>query len=227
MKFNDVISFIELRENVSKKNILAGLDAMTNINDVAQKYDFKHFLRFVVPYIPNYTNEQNKKLYDFFNNVYRRSMGYGPLKASKTYYDEKRFSDNEAAFDVLQQLSFVKAEDWDHQLPEDRAEKAVVNDLLKAYKRYYIAKTEDAEDISKGYFHVSALVPVGDREEVKRMEGRVDMPENSNRMQVLGAFISRYTRNVGLWVKRNERTYVVRYVAPRPPEGGKQQEFGF
>lgn len=88
-------------------------------------------------------------------------------------------------------------------------------------------EAEDAEDATNGYFHVSALVPVGDRQEVKRMDGRVNMPQDTNRTRVLGTFISRYTNNVGLWVKRNERTNVVRWVAPKPPQSETQQEFSF
>lgn len=80
---------------------------------------------------------------------------------------------------------------------------------------------------NNGYFKVSALVPVGERQTVKREEGIVNAPPETNRMRVLGSFISRYTDQVGLWVKRNERTYVVRWIETPKPKKETQQEFGF
>lgn len=80
---------------------------------------------------------------------------------------------------------------------------------------------------NNGYFKVSALVPVGERRSVKREEGIVNAPPDTNRMRVLGSFISRYTDQVGLWVKRNERTYVVRWIETPRPKKETQQEFSF
>lgn len=144
MKFNEVISFIELRENVSKKNILAGLDMMSNTNELVKKHDFKRFLRFIVPYVPNFTQEQNLDLYNFFNNVYRSRLGFEPIMPSKTPWDENDYNNSERADEVLQQLAFVKGDEWEHQLPGDDAEAMVVKELLQAYKRHK-AKSEQEE----------------------------------------------------------------------------------
>ena len=70
-------------------------------------------------------------------------------------------------------------------------------------------------------------MPVGERQTVKREEGFVDAPYDTNRKRVLGAFISRYTKNVGHWVKRNEKSYVVRWVPIEPEKKETQQDFGF
>lgn len=144
MKFNDVISFIELRENVSKKNILAGLDMMANTYELAKKNDFKRFLRFIVPYLPNFTQEQNLDLYNFFTDVYRISIGFNPLMPSKTPWHEWSYSDSEKADEILGQLAWVKGDEWEHQLPDDSAEAAVVRELLQAYKKHK-AKSEQEE----------------------------------------------------------------------------------
>ena len=77
----------------------------------------------------------------------------------------------------------------------------------------------------EGYFQVDALVPVGERQTVKRMYGSVDAPSGTNRKQVIGMFISRYTKRVGYWVAYNGTTYNVRWVAP--PKIETQQDFGF
>ena len=77
----------------------------------------------------------------------------------------------------------------------------------------------------EGYFQVDALVPVGERQTVKRMYGSVNAPSGTNRKQVIGMFISRYTKRVGYWIAYNGTTYNVRWVAP--PKIETQQDFGF
>jgi hypothetical protein len=101
----------------------------------------------------------------------------------------------------------------------------------EGYAKYYEKVTFNTIvnliENQNGHFKVSALVPVGERQTVKREEGFIDAPYDTNRKRVLGAFISRYTKNVGHWVKRNEKSYVVRWVPIEPEKKETQQDFGF